>query len=163
MFIGSKIDLNSLIIKNIIMSSLLKFSIQSKSETPARTEIETRGFKLIVDEPAELGGTNLAPNPVEYILAGYAGCINVVAHLTAKELNIDLKNLQISIEGDLNPARLFGTSFQERAGYQNINVKLTTNNHIDEVLKIKWLHEIENRCPVNDNLRNATPINFSLN
>ena len=145
------------------MSSLLKFSIQSKSETPARTEIETRGFKLIIDEPAELGGTNQAPNPVEYILAGYAGCINVVAHITAKELNIDLKDLHIAIEGDLNPARLFGTSFEERAGYQNLAVKLTTTSPIDEPAKIKWLEQIENRCPVNDNLRNATPISFSLN
>lgn len=144
------------------MSSLLKFSIQSKSETPARTEIQTRGFKLIVDEPTELGGTNQAPNPVEYILAGYAGCINVVAHITAKELDIDLQDLQISIEGDLNPARLFGTSFEERAGYQNIAVKLKTNNSISEALKHQWLEQIENRCPVNDNLRNSTPINFSL-
>ena len=144
------------------MSSLLKFSIQSKSETPARTEIETRGFKLIVDEPTELGGTNQAPNPVEYILAGYAGCINVVAHITAKELNIDLKDLQISIEGDLNPARLFGTSYSERAGYQSLEVKLKTKNTIAEGLRNKWLQQIENRCPVNDNLRNSTPINFSL-
>lgn len=144
------------------MSSLLKFSIQSKSETPARTEIETRGFKLIVDEPTELGGTNQAPNPVEYILAGYAGCINVVAHITAKELNIDLKDLQISIEGDLNPARLFGTSYSERAGYQSLEVKLKTKNVIAESLRNKWLQQIENRCPVNDNLRNSTPINFSL-
>lgn len=145
------------------MSNLLKFSIQSKSETPARTEIETRGFKLIVDEPAELGGTNLAPNPVEYILAGYAGCINVVAHLTAKELNIDVQDLQINIEGDLNPARLFGTSQEERAGYQYLTVSLKTTNPIDESLKTRWLEQIENRCPVNDNLRNATPVNFSLN
>jgi uncharacterized OsmC-like protein len=145
------------------MSRLLKFSIESKSTSPARTEISTRGFKLIVDEPTELGGTNEAPNPVEYILAGYAGCINVVAHLTAKELNIDLKDLQISIEGDLNPSRLFGDSFQERAGYQSISVKLKTDSPIAEKIKNKWLFEIENRCPVNDNLRNVTPINFSLN
>lgn len=145
------------------MSNLVTFSVQSKSESPTRTEIETRGFKLIVDEPTELGGTNQAPNPVEYILAGYAGCLNVVAHITAKELNIDLKDLQISIEGDLNPARLFGTSFEERAGYQNIIVKLKTSNHIDEPTKLKWLGEIENRCPVNDNLSNVTPVKFSLN
>jgi uncharacterized OsmC-like protein len=145
------------------MSNLLKFSIQSKSTSPARTEIETRGFKLVVDEPQELGGTNDAPNPVEYILAGYAGCINVVAHLTAKEFNIDLKDLQISIDGDLNPARLFGESFKERAGYQNINVQLKTESKIDEKIKARWLEAIETRCPVNDNLRNATPVNFSLN
>lgn len=145
------------------MSTLLKFSVASKSESPTRTEIRTRGFKLVVDEPAELGGTNQAPNPVEYILAGYAGCINVVAHLTAKEFNIDLKDLEISIEGDINPARLFGQSYQHRAGYQNLNVQLKTKSLIDERIKLKWLEEIENRCPVNDNLRNATPVNFSLN
>ncbi len=145
------------------MSTLLKFSVESKSKSPTRTEIETRGFKLIIDEPEDLGGTNLAPNPVEYILAGYAGCINVVAHLTAKEFNIDLKDLEISIEGDINPARLFGESNQDRAGYQNINVQLRTNSTIDKLVKIKWLQEIENRCPVNDNLRNTTPVNFSLN
>lgn len=145
------------------MSNLLKFSIESKSVSPARTEIETRGFKLIVDEPEELGGTNQAPNPVEYILAGYAGCINVVAHITAKEFNIDLKDLKISIDGDLNPARLFGQSYQDRAGYQTINVQLHTNSTIDQQVKSKWLKEIENRCPVNDNLRNTTPVNFSFN
>ncbi len=145
------------------MSKLLNFSIKSKSTSPARTEIETRGFKLIVDEPVELGGTNNAPNPVEYILAGYAGCINVVAHLTAKELSIDVKDLEIIIDGDLNPERLFGHSFNERAGYQNINVQLKTSNKIEKATKDSWLLAIENRCPVNDNLRNATPINFSLN
>ena len=31
-----------------------------------------------------------APSPIEYVLAGYAGCINAVGTLVAKELNIDL-------------------------------------------------------------------------
>ena len=33
-----------------------------------------------------------APSPIEYILAGYAGCINAVGTLVAKELNLDLKS-----------------------------------------------------------------------
>ena len=65
------------------MSQELKFSISSVSESPAKTRIKTRGFDLTVDEPEALGGTDQAPNPVEYILAGYAGCINVVAHIIA--------------------------------------------------------------------------------
>jgi uncharacterized OsmC-like protein len=145
------------------MSDILKFSVQSKSLSPAQTEIKTRGFRLVVDEPAELGGTNAAPNPVEYILAGYAGCINVVAHITARELNIDFRDLQIDIEGDLNPARLFGLPQSDRAGYRQISVSLKTSNILDEQVKQRWLEEIEYRCPVNDNLRNATPVNFSIN
>ena len=102
-------------------------------------------------------------HPIRLNLAGYAGCINVVAHLTAKELKIDLKDLRISIEGELNTERLFGTSYKNRAGYQQLTVKLETDSLIKDELKYKWLQEIENRCPVNDNLRNVTRVQLSLN
>lgn len=144
------------------MSKTLNFSVSSRSESPAKTNISVRDFNLTVDEPVALGGTDLAPNPVEYILAGYAGCINVVAHIVAKEQNINLKDLEIDIDGDLDPARLFGTSFTERAGYKAIKVNLRTSTKLNEGQKVKWLKEIEYRCPVNDNLTNTTPINFSL-
>ena len=145
------------------MSQDLNFSISSVSETPAKTKIRVRNFDLIVDEPQELGGTNEAPNPVEYILAGYAGCINVVAHIVARELNFSLDDLKIHIDGSLNPNRLFGSSYEDRAGYKSISVNLETSTQIEETLRRQWLTEIENRCPVNDNLSNPTPIHFSNN
>lgn len=145
------------------MSQEIKFSIRSVSETRAKTRIQTRGFDLTVDEPEALGGTNEAPNPVEYVLAGYAGCINVVAHIIAEELDFFLENLKINIDGFLNPNRLFGKSLDERAGYKQIDVHLETTTQIDPELKKRWLEEISHRCPVNDNLTNATPISFSIN
>ncbi len=145
------------------MSKNLKFSINSTSKSPAKTSIKVRGFSLTVDEPAELGGTDVAPNPVEYILAGYAGCINVVAHIVAKELDITLNDLKVDIEGYLNPDRLFGVSTKERAGYTSIQVNLKTSTQFDKVTKEQWLTQIEDRCPVNDNLTNKTPINFLFN
>ncbi|MEP0984751.1 OsmC family protein [Ekhidna sp.] len=145
------------------MSKEIKFSVSSLSESPAKTRIQTRGFNLTVDEPESLGGTNEAPNPVEYILAGYAGCINVVAHIIAEELDFFLENLQINIDGFLNPDRLFGKSLQERAGYKQIDVRLETTTEIDPELKKRWIDEISHRCPVNDNLTNQTPISFSIN
>ena len=141
----------------------LKFSIVSNSETHARATVNIREFNFIVDEPEALGGTNQAPNPVEYLLAGYAGCLNVVAHITARELGITPKGLKIAIEGGINPDRLLGKSFDDRAGYKNLEVKLTTSNTIHQGLKIKWLKEIELRCPVNDNLQNPTPVKLSIN
>jgi uncharacterized OsmC-like protein len=141
----------------------LKFSVRSVSKSPASAEVSTRGFKLFVDEPVALGGTDQAPNPVEYVLAGYAGCVNVVAHLIAKEQGVELPNLQIDIEGELNPNRLFGKSNDDRAGYRSINVQLTTSAPITDDVKQKLLAEIEHRCPVNDNLSNPTPIQFLLN
>lgn len=61
----------------------LTFKIEGKAQSAARLEAKARQFKLVIDEPPALGGSDLGANPVEYLLASYAGCINVVAHLTA--------------------------------------------------------------------------------
>ena len=81
--------------------AIVKFSVNAKSENPTKTVVETRGFKMIVDEPANLGGTDHGANPVEYVLAALSGCLNVVGHLVAKELGFNLIGLNINIEGIL--------------------------------------------------------------
>ena len=123
---------------------------------------KSRQFDLTIDEPIELGGTNQYPNPVEYILAGYAGCLNVVAHIVAKELNIDLKKLEINVSGNLNPSKLFGEDTTERAGFQRIEVSLKPQTSATDVELLGWLQEIERRCPVGDNLQNKTPISLQI-
>ncbi len=142
--------------------SNLKFSLAGTNETAARFVGKTRNFQLIVDEPEGLGGTDSAANPVEYILAGYAGCINVVGHLVAKELNINLNKLKIEIEGEINPARLFGKPSADRAGYLYIHVNLKPETDASDEQLAEWISEVEYRCPVNDNLSNATPINVTV-
>ena len=145
------------------MSEKLTFAVQAQGVTHAKTVVKTRNFEFVVDEPEGLGGTDTAPNPVEYLLASYAGCLNVVAHIVAKEQKFFPKDLKISIQGDIDPNRLFGTSFKARAGYENISVNLSTSTSLDEAQRLRWLREIEERCPVNDNLINATPIQITIN
>jgi uncharacterized OsmC-like protein len=74
----------------------LQFTINGKSINATKFTGETRQFLHTVDEPAALGGTDDGANPVEFILAGYAGCLNVVINLIAKELNIPISNLKIN-------------------------------------------------------------------
>ncbi|MEM7655781.1 MAG: OsmC family protein [Bacteroidota bacterium] len=140
--------------------SLLKFSVSGKSETPTRFAARARQFSIVVDEPAALGGTDEAANPVEYLLASYAGCLNVVAHLVAQELEIQLNGLKISIEGEIDPSRLFGQPTEERAGYQSLTVRLEPETNAREIDLKVWLKEVERRCPVNDNLSRSTPISL---
>ncbi|MCS7174811.1 OsmC family protein [Pseudothermotoga sp.] len=140
----------------------VKFSVSAKSETPSRVVVKARNFTMYVDEPPQLGGDDKGANPVEYLLAALAGCINVVGHLVAKEMNIRLDELSIDIEGTLNPARLQGRSFQERAGYKQINVNIKVKSNASEDLLTKWLKSVEDRCPVSDNIENPTPLKFHL-
>ena len=140
----------------------LKFSIKAHSENPTKTVVEARNFKIVVDEPKNLGGTNDGPNPVEYVLAAFAGCLNVVGHLVAKEMGFSLKGMEINMEGDLDPAKFMGKETEERAGYKEIRVSLKPDSDADEETLQKWLTSVKARCPVSDNLANATPVKVVL-
>ena len=131
----------------------LNFSIKGTSENPAKFVAEARNFKIIIDEPPELGGTDHGANPVEYLLASYAGCLNVMGHLIAGELGFKLNKLEIEVNGN---------SLTERAGFKKIQVRLIPHaENKPELLKI-WLQEVENRCPINDNLGSITPIEIEV-
>jgi|SRR6056297_78152 len=140
----------------------LKFRIQAQKASAAKTIVKARNFEIIVDEPQDLGGTNSAPNPVEYVLAAFAGCLNVMGNLIAGEMGFELEDLKIDISGNLNPARLFGKSDEDRAGYKNIVVKMIPTCNADKATLEKWLHAVESRCPVSDNIQNITPVSVEL-
>jgi len=140
----------------------LKFSVTGESSSATQFIGKTRQFTLVVDEPEALGGTDKDANPVEYILAGFAGCANVVGHLVAKELGFTIKNLKIEVSGELNPDRFLGISTKERAGFKSINLNLIPETDASIETLAKWLEIVELRCPVKDNLQNNTPIKIAV-
>ena len=134
------------------------FKVSGQSESPTRLAVQVRGFELIVDEPPGLGGDDEGPNPVEYILAGLAGCLNVMGHIIAKEMGFAIRSLTIDAAGPLNPEKLLGKQTDDRAGYKNIDVTLKVDADVDQATLDRWLATIETRCPVSDNLMNLTPV-----
>lgn len=143
--------------------SISNFSINGTSINSTLYKGTSRQFNFLVDEPNELGGQDLAANPVEYLLAGYAGCLNVVINLVAKELGIKLYDFKININGNIDAAKFLGHSEDGRAGFQSLDVDIdfvtnATQESVDFLLK-----NVKQRCPINDNLSNKTPINYHIN
>lgn len=140
----------------------LKFRVNAHSENPTKTIVKARGFELVVDEPADLGGTNEGANPVEFMLAAYCGCLNVMAHVVAQEMNFELRGVKIKMVGNLNPDKLFGKSDAERAGYKAIDVVIEPDCDADTQTLEQWKEAVCERCPVSDNIKNITPVTISL-
>ena len=140
----------------------LNFSLLGQNESPTKFVAKTRHFQLTIDEPEGLGGTDHAANPVEFLLAAYAGCLNVMGHIIANELDFKLNSLKIELDGDLNPSKVFGQPTSDRAGYKEIRVNIIPDADTDRETLDKWLEAIESRCPVNDNLINPTPVKITL-
>ena len=143
------------------MSDLI-FSVSAISQSAARVKVSARDFQFLIDEPPVLGGDDLGANPVEYVLGALTGCLNVVAHLVAKELGIAVRSLKITASGDVNPARLLQLPGAERAGYKSIQVQLDADTDASPELLEKWLAIVESRCPVSDNLLHVTPVELRL-
>ncbi len=138
--------------------SLLTFSISGQSENETKFVAQARQFQIVIDEPPELGGADEAANPVGYLLASYAGCLNVVGHLVAKEQGLEIGGLSIDIEGELDPGKFLGLSQKDRAGYQALTARLRPHNQIPKRKLDAWLREVASRCPVSDNLSSETPV-----
>jgi len=140
----------------------LKFEVVGESSSATKFIAKARQFTLIVDEPESLGGTNEDANPLEYILAGFAGCTNVIGHIVARELGFTIRSLKIEVSGELNPQRFLGVSYGERAGFKSINLNLIPETDASIEILTKWLQIIEERCPVKDSLQNSTPVKIAV-
>ncbi|CQR50937.1 OsmC family protein [Haloferax massiliensis] len=140
----------------------LTFAVAAAAESPTETRVSARDFEFVVDEPQSLGGENAGPNPVEYVLGALAGCLNVTSHVVAREMDLDVRDLEIAIEGDLDPGKFMGKREDGRAGYEEIRVAVTADVDADAETIGAWLSAVEARCPVSDNLNNATPLALSF-
>jgi uncharacterized OsmC-like protein len=128
----------------------------------ARSTTEVGPFKIFMDEPPELGGKNGAPSPLDFILAAHAGCLNYMTFFIAKELGIPVSGTEITVQGSLDPAKFAGTDRTVRAGYQSLEVTIHIKSPAtaEQIARLK--SEVEARCPVSDNISNATPVHLTM-
>ncbi|WP_297436358.1 OsmC family protein [Thermococcus sp.] len=129
----------------------MKIAVSGKRIGPTKMVVKAGDFEITVDK---LGGE--APSPLDYILAALAGCMNIVGTLVAKDMKINIEDIDIEIEGTFNPGKLYGNG-SERAGYKDVTVRVKVRSDADEKTLREWLERVEERCPVSDNLANVTP------
>jgi uncharacterized OsmC-like protein len=134
--------------------------IKTVGQTMARSTTDVRNFKVFADEPPELGGLDGAPSPLEYILVAHGTCLNYMTFFIAKELGIEIRSAEIEVEASLDPGKFAGTDRSVRAGYQEIKVTINVDSDATPDQLAKLRDEVEARCPVSDNIANATPVSI---
>lgn len=102
---------------------------------------QIRQFTVTMDEPSDLGGTDTAPNPVEMVLAALGSCLVVGYVLNASMLGIELKKLEIELEGDIDLPGFFGLKADVLPGYTNIRARVFIKSNAT----MKQLEEVHQR------------------
>jgi len=118
-------------------------------------ECSARDFAFVLDEPPSLGGADTGMNPVEALLSSLGGCKCIVARAFAKAKGIDLKSINIELEGVLDPDGFLGRNPDAKIGFS----KITTRYYIDadntEEQIADYVDFIEHHCPVKDTIANT--------
>lgn len=79
-----------------------------------------KDFTLQVDEPLEIGGTNLHANPQEYLLAALNACMTVGYVAACALEGIVIEDLRIESEGDIDLRGFLGIDAAVKPGYDEI-------------------------------------------
>jgi len=110
------------------------------------------------DQPVFLGGENIAPNPVEYLLHALDSCLTVTLVYHASVQGIPLEAVETSSEGDMNARGFFGISDKVNKGYERIRVNMRVKSNAD----VDTLTKLAMHSPVYEMVSKAVPVEFKL-
>ncbi|HOJ39036.1 MAG TPA: OsmC family protein [bacterium] len=127
-----------------------------------KTECRAGKHTLLIDQPAVMGGTDAGPTPLDYQLMALGGCLAAIARIMARQRNLTLRAVKVSLEADLNTDRLLGKPAADRVGFSAIKASVSLDADLSLEEKKAFLKEVEERCPVSDNLINPTPVTVVL-
>lgn len=122
-----------------------------------RTQINCSN-PFVIDQPVAAGGKNEGPNPLEVFLSSLPACICAIARIIAMQRGIALRGIEAHAEGDIDKGFLLGKTTEGRAGFVAIRVKVSIDADMTPEEKAAFLHEVEKRCPIADNIAGTTSV-----
>ena len=119
---------------------------------------EIDGHQVTIDQPTQAKGTGTGPTPLQMLLFAIGGCIGTIARIAAFQQKITLRGMQVTVEGDYNPAGLLGKATEDRVGFSEIRISAAIDADLTDAEKQQFLHDVCQRCPLHDNLSHSTQV-----
>jgi len=116
---------------------------------PLSADVTVRGHRLVVGEPAELGGDDRGPMPTELLVASLASCMTLAVQFVAGKRGIAVPGLAVDVGA-------------ERAGseprYGQLTVTVTADLDQDELRQL--VDRAQRFCWVSNTLRRPPAIEY---
>jgi putative redox protein len=131
---------------------------QSTWKGGMRVEGQAKSHTIIIDQPADMGGDDAGPNPLEYLLVALGSCLGTVAAIVAKQERIKLEGFSVDVEGDYDLDFLMGKTTDGEGGFLEIRQKVFIDADLTDEEKSTFFEKVHSRCPVTGSLLNQTRI-----
>lgn len=112
-----------------------------------KTTIKVRDFTFHTDEPADAGGTDEAPTPMELLVSSLGSCVAVTCKLYANRKKWPLEGVDIDVTHERVKAVDY-PAYEGSADFVNdFQLQIVFKGPLTEE-QLARLHEIAGKCPV---------------
>jgi uncharacterized OsmC-like protein len=113
------------------------------------------------DHPAVLVGADQGPTPAEYLLHALASCLTAGIANIAAARNVNLTEVESTVEGDIDLLGILGLGHGVRNGYQQIKVSFKLKG--DDPAKLREVvQQSTARSAVYDVITNGVPVAIDI-
>lgn len=135
-------------------NSLVQMALHGNCPTHARTHVKAGNHEIVIDEPKSRGGTDMAPTPLETLVASLIGCTNVILNKIAARDGVAIDSLKVDAEATFDRR---GTALQEEVATPfpmiKLAITLSTNAGEERIARLK--SDLGRFCPVSKILRQS--------
>lgn len=128
------------------------YEMTAERISPKRTRIDTGDAEFVVGKDV---------NPVEFFVGSTLACLNSTGTMVAREMELSIDELSMSVVGDLDYSLYRGEESDNRAGLQGLTVEIDVDTDADQATVDEWLAAVKRRCPVTDNVEHETPLDVT--
>lgn len=121
----------------------------------------TANHQMIADEPVSAGGSDLGPNPYEYLLAALGTCTSMTVRMYANRKQLPLDGIEVTLSHDRIHAEDCRECESETGLVDRIEKRIRLEGDLSEDQRNRLL-EIASKCPVHKTLLNEIVINSEL-
>src|SRR3712207_2545691 len=120
-------------------------------------DIDAGRFHLKADEPTSIGGTDAAPTPYDYLLAGLGACTSMTVGLYARRKKWPLEDVKVSLHHSRIHAKDCEDCETKEGLLDHIEMKVDLTGPLTDEQRAK-LMEIASKCPVHRTLKSEIKV-----
>jgi uncharacterized OsmC-like protein len=121
-----------------------------------------QAFVIDAGEPAILLGTDTGPNPAEYLLHALAACLTTSIVYVAAARKVHLREVESTLEGDMDVRGALGLSDDYRNGFTQIRVTFRVEGDAPAEKLREVVERAQKRSAVYDMVTHGVPVQVEL-
>ena len=119
-----------------------------------RTTVRIGNHLVVADEPADVGGSDTGPTPMELVAAALGGCISITLRMVAQRKGWPLEGVDAEV-------KVVKETVEGARPRDTFDVQVTLVGPLDDQMRAE-LTRIASRCPVHRALSHETPVTTTV-